>query len=57
MLNLSFSFRSALLSTKNDTWKMEVLSHLIPSDKSVWSMLLLRNLKTKGDDYKWTLDP
>ncbi|XP_072088332.1 uncharacterized protein [Arachis hypogaea] len=51
----SHSFRYELLTSKNETWKKEVMSHfhLTPTDDSAWADLLPRRFLSQRDQHDW----
>lgn len=51
----SHTFRYALLSSKNETWKKEMFEHyhLTPTDDSAWFNLLPRKMLREEDEYNW----
>ncbi|XP_010279004.1 PREDICTED: uncharacterized protein LOC104613017 isoform X2 [Nelumbo nucifera] len=53
----SHTFRYALLSSKNETWKKEVFSHyhLTPTDDSVWMNLLPRKVLKEEEKFSWAM--
>ncbi|XP_027356336.1 uncharacterized protein LOC113865788 isoform X2 [Abrus precatorius] len=53
----SHTFRFELLTSKNETWKAEVMSHyhLTPTDDSAWADLLPRKLLTEQNQYDWAV--
>ncbi|CAK7339307.1 unnamed protein product [Dovyalis caffra] len=53
----SHTFRYALLSSKNETWKEEMFEHyhLTPTDDSAWANLLPRKILREEDEYSWAM--
>ncbi|KAF3452568.1 hypothetical protein FNV43_RR03001 [Rhamnella rubrinervis] len=53
----SHTYRYALLSSNNETWKDEMFSyyHLIPTDDSAWANLLPRKMLKEEHEYEWTM--
>ncbi|XP_057953469.1 uncharacterized protein LOC131147864 [Malania oleifera] len=53
----SHTYRYALLTSNNQTWKDEMFSfyHLIPTDDSAWSNMLPRKVLREEDEFKWTM--
>lgn len=53
----SHTLRYQLLTSNNDTWKHEMLSHyhLTPTDDSVWSTLFPRKLLREEDRRSWDM--
>nr|KYP71149.1 hypothetical protein KK1_010393 [Cajanus cajan] len=51
----SHTFRNELMTSKNETWKAEVMSHyhLTPTDESAWADLLPRKLLTEQGQHDW----
>ncbi|KAL2328822.1 hypothetical protein Fmac_022249 [Flemingia macrophylla] len=51
----SHTFRYELMTSKNETWKAEVMSHyrLTPTDESAWASLLPRKLLTEQGQHAW----
>ncbi|KAH7543577.1 hypothetical protein FEM48_Zijuj02G0198600 [Ziziphus jujuba var. spinosa] len=53
----SHTYRYALLTSNNETWKKEILSyyHLIPNDDSLWKNLIPRKKLKEEDEHDWTM--
>ncbi|KAG6791033.1 hypothetical protein POTOM_000143 [Populus tomentosa] len=53
----SHTFRYALLSSENETWKEEMFAHyhLTPTDDSAWANLLPRKILREEDEYSWAM--
>ena len=53
----SHTFRYELLTSKNETWKKEVMSHfhLTPTDDSTWADLLPRRFLSRRDQHDWAV--
>ncbi|XP_004507108.1 uncharacterized protein [Cicer arietinum] len=53
----SHTFRYELLTSKNETWKEEVMAHyhLTPTDESAWADLLPRKLLSEQHQHDWTV--
>jgi len=53
----SHSFRYQLLTSKNETWKAEVLSHfhLTPTDDYAWETLLPRKFLKEEEQHNWAV--
>ncbi|XP_057798233.1 uncharacterized protein LOC131014320 [Salvia miltiorrhiza] len=54
----SHTLRYQLLTSKNETWKHEVLSHdhhLTPTDDAVWSSLFPRKMLREEDEHTWAM--
>ncbi|KAH6813705.1 proline-tRNA ligase [Perilla frutescens var. frutescens] len=54
----SHTLRYELLTSKNETWKHEMLSshyHLTPTDDSVWSRLFPRKMLKEEDELSWSM--
>ncbi|KAL1539612.1 hypothetical protein AAHA92_24071 [Salvia divinorum] len=51
----SHTLRYQLLTSKNETWKQEMLSHhhVTPTDDSVWSSLFPRKMLREEDERSW----
>lgn len=51
----SHTFRYELLTSKNETWKSEVMSHfhLTPTDDSAWADLLPRRFLSEKNKHDW----
>ncbi|KAG6403129.1 hypothetical protein SASPL_135346 [Salvia splendens] len=50
----SHTLRYQLLTSKNETWKHEMLSHHVtPTDDSVWSSLFPRKMLQEEDEHSW----
>lgn len=53
----SHSFRYELLTSKNVTWREEVMSHyhLTPTDETAWADLLPRKFLTEQNQHDWEM--
>ncbi|CAI9106570.1 OLC1v1005758C1 [Oldenlandia corymbosa var. corymbosa] len=55
----SHTYRYALLTSKNESWKNEVSAHnhyhLTPTDDSYWASLLPRRMMRQGDQISWLM--
>lgn len=53
----SHTVRYQLLTSKNETWKNEMLSHyhLTPTDDSMWSTLFPRKMLREEDHHSWDM--
>lgn len=53
----SHTFRYALLSSNNESWREEMFSHyhVTPTDDSAWSSLLPRKMLKEEDEYNWDM--
>ncbi|KAK2967345.1 hypothetical protein RJ640_029546 [Escallonia rubra] len=53
----SHTVRYQLSTTKNETWKAEMLSHyhLTPTDDSAWANLLPRKILNEKDEFSWMM--
>lgn len=53
----SHTYRYALLSSNNETWRNEMFSyyHLIPTDDSAWANLLPRKMLKEEHEFEWTM--
>lgn len=53
----SHTYRYALLTSNNETWKKEMLSyyHLIPTDDSAWKNMIPRKLLKEEDEHDWEM--
>ncbi|KAK0606517.1 hypothetical protein LWI29_038542 [Acer saccharum] len=53
----SHTFRYELLTSKNESWRQEMLSHyhLTPTDDSAWSSLLPRKVLREEDEFSWAM--
>lgn len=53
----SHTLRYELLSSKNETWKQEMLSHyhVTPTDDSTWYSLFPRKMLREEDEHDWAM--
>ncbi|KAK2641261.1 hypothetical protein Ddye_023024 [Dipteronia dyeriana] len=53
----SHTFRYELLTSKNESWRQEMLSHyhLTPTDDSAWSNLLPRKVLKEEEEFSWAM--
>lgn len=53
----SHTYRYALLSSNNESWKNEMFSyyHLIPTDDSAWAKMIPRKMLKEEDEIEWTM--
>ncbi|XP_010673596.3 uncharacterized protein LOC104889952 [Beta vulgaris subsp. vulgaris] len=56
---LSNSLRYEFFTSKNETWKKEIMSHnlyhLTPTDEVAWSSLFPRKMLKEEDEYSWNV--